>query len=66
MEVGLNLSNYQNLTVVKAATPEELKDLLDQLHLPFKIISIIVHQGQVVAFIVPSRPVRFKKKTKGE
>ena len=58
----MNLSNFQNLTVIKGSTPDELKEMLDQIRLPFRLVSIVAHQGMLVAFIVPSRPIRVKQK----
>lgn len=40
MEFGDSLSSYPNLEYLEGATPQDLKDKLTQIRLPFKIISI--------------------------
>jgi len=63
--VGDNLTSYPNLDFIEGKSPQELKDLLTQIRLPHKIISIYAMGTRHIAWITISRPIK-KINNKGE
>lgn len=63
MEYGENLTSYPNIDVFEAKTAAGLKDLLTQIRLPHKIISIYHASGRHYAWVSLTIPIK-KKVTK--
>lgn len=55
---GDNLSRYQNLEVVSSTDPEELRDMLKSLKLPFTIISMYSTGSRHYAWINSSHKIK--------
>jgi hypothetical protein len=58
MEFGTNLSNHQFLDFLSADSPEGLKEQLDQIKLPYQVLSIYAQGVKHVAWLNLSRPIR--------
>ena len=56
--LGENLSSYQNLEFFSGKSPEELKKQLEQIRLPYQILSIYAVGGAHVAWVNLTRPVK--------
>lgn len=63
--LGDNLSSYPNLDFLTARSPQELKDQLDQIRLPFKIIAIYSVGGSHVAWISLTKKIIKKEISNG-
>jgi len=63
--VGDNLTSYPNLEHFSADDPKGLKDQLDQIRLPYKIISIYASGVRHVAWVSLTNPI-VKKTLKKE
>jgi hypothetical protein len=62
MSLGENLSGYKTLEFLTGKTPDELKEQLLSIKLPYKIVSIYAVGSSHIAWIVPT--VQLKKITK--
>lgn len=64
--VGDNLSAHKNIEFLYGNSPEELRDQLAAIQLPFKLITIYALGGRHYAWIVPTVKVTKVKKTKDQ
>ena len=58
MSVGDNLSSYPNLEFLESSDALELKNQMDQIRLPYKIISIYALGGRHYAWVSLTRPIQ--------
>lgn len=59
--IGDNLSSYPNLDFLEADNPKDLKVQLDQIRLPFKIISMYSTGRRHYAWVSLTKPIQKKK-----
>jgi len=58
MEVGDNLSSYPNLNFLEGKSPQDLKEQLDQIRLPYKIISIYMAGSRHIAWVSLTKQIK--------
>lgn len=63
----MNLSGYQNLEFIISGSLETLRDKLDLIKIPFKVINVYHDGKNHVAWILPDRklPKSLREKLKG-
>lgn len=49
---------YKFLEVIEANSPGELKTLLAQIYIPYKIVWMYAYEGKHYAYINPVRPLK--------
>jgi len=59
---GDNLTSHPHLDVLSARSPDALKALLDQIRLPYKVISVYGLGGRHFAWVSLTAPIKKKKK----
>ncbi len=64
--VGDNLSSYPNIEFLTADSPEGLKRQLDQITLPYRIVSIYSQGVKHVAWLSLTAPIKKVTKQKEE
>lgn len=58
------LNNYKYIEYLVAKNPEELKRMMREITLPFKVVSIYSHEGNHVAWLNLSENIRKIKNLK--
>jgi len=62
MAFGDNLSTFKNVQVLSSQTAQGLQDILQQIQLPFAILSLYAQGNRHYAWINPSKPVKVVKR----
>lgn len=62
--IGDNLTSYPNLDFLEANGPVQLKEQLDQIRLPYKIIAIYAAGSRHYAWVTLTKPITKVKKKK--